>query len=218
MSTDSITVLIVDDHTIFRSGLQLLLSAESDIEVVGEAQDGASAVEMATSLRPDVVLMDIGMPGMNGFEATRTIKEEISDVNILVLTMHRSDEYFFQMLEAGASGYVLKGAQTDELINAVRAVARGDVFLYPSMAGRLVQQYLKQIGHDSSPASKLTNREREILKLIADGYANNAIAERLVVSPSTIHSHRTNIMSKLNLTTRHELVQYARRLGLIRDT
>jgi two-component system response regulator NreC len=218
MATDPITVLIVDDHTIFRSGLRLLLSAEADIEIVGEAQDGASAVEMTSDLQPNVVLMDIGMPGMSGFEATRHIKEHMADVSILVLTMHRSDEYFFQMLEAGASGYVLKGARTSELINAVRAVARGDVFLYPSMARRLLQQYLQQAGQAPSSEPKLTAREREILKLIADGYDNSEIAKQLVVSPSTIHSHRTNIMRKLNLNTRHDLVQYARRLGLIRET
>jgi len=139
--SDKIRILIADDHTIFRSGLNLLLSSEVDLEVVGEAKDGMAAVEMAASLHPDVVLMDVGMPGLNGLDATRQIRARLPEVNILVLTMHRSDEYFFQMLEAGAAGYLLKGAETNELINAVRAVARGDVFLYPSMARRLVQEY-----------------------------------------------------------------------------
>jgi two-component system response regulator NreC len=215
--TDTIKVLIADDHTIVRSGLNMLLSSEPDIEVVGEASDGAAAVEMVERLRPDVVLMDIGMPVLNGFEATRRIKERLPDVNVLVLTMHRSDEYFFEMLEAGASGYVLKGAETNELISAVRAVARGDAFLYPTMARRLVQEYLRHSAGETAGDPRITSREREILQLIANGYTNKEIAARLVVSPSTVHSHRANLMHKLGLNTRYELVQYARQHGLIRD-
>ncbi|OGO71185.1 MAG: DNA-binding response regulator [Chloroflexi bacterium RBG_19FT_COMBO_62_14] len=213
--SDKIRILIADDHTIFRSGLNLLLSSEVDLEVVGEAKDGMAAVEMAASLHPDVVLMDVGMPGLNGLDATRQIRARLPEVNILVLTMHRSDEYFFQMLEAGAAGYLLKGAETNELINAVRAVARGDVFLYPSMARRLVQEYLSQSPSQGSAAAHLTEREREILKLIAEGFSNGEIADRLVISPSTVHSHRANLMRKLELGSRHELVQYARQKGLI---
>jgi two-component system response regulator NreC len=213
--SDKIRVLIADDHTIFRSGLNLLLSSEVDLEVVGEAKDGTAAVEMAASLHPNVVLMDVGMPGLNGLDATRQIRARLPEVNVLVLTMHRSDEYFFQMLEAGAAGYILKGAETDELINAVRAVARGDVFLYPSMARRLVQEYLSQSQSQGSGAAHLTEREREILKLIAEGFSNGEIADRLVISPSTVHSHRANLMRKLELGSRHELVQYARQKGLI---
>lgn len=216
--TEPIRVLVADDHTIVRAGLHLLLSAERDIQVVGEATDGETAVALAEQLRPDVVLMDIGMPSLNGFEATRQIKACAPQVNVLVLTMHRSDEYFFQMLEAGASGYILKGAETSELLNAVRAVARGDMFLYPSLARRLVQEFLRHGQLEDPGGPKLTPREQQVLKLIADGYSNTEIAERLVVSPSTVHSHRTNLMHKLNLTSRHELVQYARRHGLIRET
>lgn len=214
---ESIRVLIADDHTIVRSGLHLLLESEPDIEVVGEAIDGLAAVKLAEELLPEVVLMDIGMPGLNGIEATRQIKESSPDVAILILTMHRSDEYFFQVLEAGASGYVLKGAETTELITAVRSVARGDVFLYPSVARQLVQQYLNQTDTDPPGGPKLTQREREILKLIAEGYSTKDIAEQLVVSPSTIHSHRTNLMQKLNLSKRHELVQYAREHGFFHE-
>jgi two-component system response regulator NreC len=212
-----IRVLIADDHTIVRSGVNLLLSSEPDIQVVGEATDGISAVELAQRFKPDVVLMDIGMPELDGFEATRRIRERVPEAKVLVLTMHRSDEYLFQMLEAGAQGYVLKGAETGELINAVRTVARGEVFLYPSMARRLVQQFLRQAGADPPQRPRLTPREKQILDLVAEGYSNKEIAERLVVSPSTVHSHRTNLMQKLGLSTRHELVQYARRQGLIRD-
>ena len=216
--SDKVRVLIADDHTIVRSGVRLLLQAEPDIEVVGEALNGDEAVALAASLRPDVVLMDIAMPGMGGLEATRQIKARFPDMHVLVLTMHRSDEYFFEMLKAGASGYVLKGAETNELIGAIRAVARGEVFLYPTMAKQLLQDYLNRLKEGAGLSQPtLTPREREILRLLAEGYSNKEIAERLIVSPSTIHSHRTNLMRKLNLSSRHDLIRYARERGLIRD-
>ena len=215
---DKARVLIADDHTIVRSGVRLLLQAEPDIEVVGEALNGDEAVALAASLRPDVVLMDIAMPGMGGLEATRQIKARFPEMHVLVLTMHRSDEYFFEMLKAGASGYVLKGAETNELIGAIRAVARGEVFLYPTMAKQLLQDYLNRLKEGAGLSQPtLTPREREILRLLAEGYSNKEIAERLIVSPSTIHSHRTNLMRKLNLSSRHDLIRYARERGLIRD-
>jgi len=213
--SEKIRILIADDHTIFRSGLKLLLSSEPAFEVVAEAEDGAQAIELAKQLQPDVVLMDIGMPGINGYEATQRIKEEIPDVNVLALTMHRSEEYFFKMLDAGASGYVLKGAETGELMHALQTVAQGDAFLYPSMARSLVDRYLQTQSGENINRQHLTSREEEILQMIADGYSNNDIAEKLVISPSTVHTHRTNIMQKLGLSKRHELVQYARNQGLI---
>ena len=213
--SEKIRILIADDHTIFRSGLKLLLSSEPAFEVVAEAEDGAQAIELAKQLQPDVVLMDIGMPGINGYEATQRIKEETPDVNVLALTMHRSEEYFFKMLDAGASGYVLKGAETGELMHALQTVAQGDAFLYPSMARSLVDRYLQTQSGENINRQHLTSREEEILQMIADGYSNNDIAEKLVISPSTVHTHRTNIMQKLGLSKRHELVQYARNQGLI---
>ncbi|MBI3764769.1 MAG: response regulator transcription factor [Chloroflexi bacterium] len=216
---DKIRVLIADDHTIFRAGVRLLLEAEPDIAVVGEALNGDEAAALAESLRPDVILMDIAMPGTNGLEATRRIKARWPEMQVLVLTMHRSDEYFFEVLKAGASGYVLKAAETNELIGAIRAVARGEVFLHPTMAGQLLKDYLSRSSEPEAGAQPaLTPREKEILRLLTDGYSNTEIAERLVVSPSTIHSHRTNLMKKLNLSSRHELIQYARQRGLMRDS
>jgi two-component system, NarL family, response regulator NreC len=213
---DPIRVLIADDHTIVRSGLTLLLSSESDIQVVGQADDGAAAVDMAARLHPDVVLMDIAMPELDGMAATRQIKAASPETRILVLTMHRSDEYFFEMLKAGASGYVLKAAETDELIAAIRVVARGDAFLFPAMAKKLVQDYVSRFGEvEASGQPSLTPREKEILRLVAKGYSNKEIAEHLVLSPSTVHSHRTNLMKKLNLSTQHGLIDYARGQGWV---
>ena len=149
-------------------------------------------------------------------EATRQIKNRWPKIQVLVLTMHRSDEYFFEMLKAGASGYVLKGAETEELIRAVRVVAEGEAFLYPAMARKLIGDYLSRIGEEKTMQS-LSPREKEILRLLVEGFSNQEIADRLVISPSTVHSHRSNIMSKLGLSSRHELIQYARSKGLIRD-
>ena len=214
---DEIRVLIADDHTIVRSGVRLLLEAEPDLRVAAEAVDGIEALSLVEELQPDVVLMDIAMPGMDGLEATRQIKARWPHIQVLVLTMHRQEEYFFEMLRAGASGYVLKGADTGDLINAVRVVAQGGVFLYPTLARRLVQDYLSRLDGSSEQTSLLSPREREILSMLADGYSSTSIAEKLVISPSTVHTHRSNIMSKLGLSTRHELVQYARQHGLVTD-
>jgi len=215
--TEIIRVLIADDHTIVRSGVRLLLAAEADIEVIGEALNGHEAIAQVQSLQPDVVLMDISMPGMDGLNATQHIKTKWPEVNVLVLTMHRSDEYLFEMLKAGASGYVLKGADTSDLIQAVRVVAQGDVFLYPSMTKKLVSDYLSRMEGDFGSKFPLSQREKDILKLLAEGYSNTEISEKLIISPSTVHTHRSNLMKKLGLNNRHELVQYARQRGLIQE-
>jgi two-component system response regulator NreC len=214
---DPIRVLIADDHTIVRSGVRLLLTSEPDIEVIGEALDGREAVAKTEALQPDVVLMDITMPEMDGLDATRHIVARFPEIHVLVLTMHRSDEYFFELLKAGASGYILKGAETSELINAVRVVGRGEVFLYPTMAQKLVQDYLNLWEWGESTQTTVSPREKEILRLLAEGYSNKEIAEKLVISPSTVYSHRSNLMDKLGLNNRRELIQYARQRGLIRD-
>jgi len=211
-----ICVLIADDHAIVRYGVRQLLEAEPDIAVVGEAVDGNQAVALTAELQPDVVLMDIGMPDMDGLEATQQIKAQWPAVNVLALTMHRSEEYFFEMLKKGASGYILKGAETSDLIHAVRVVARGGVFLYPTMAQKLVRDYLTLKGGEGTAVDpQLSPRENEILQLLAAGYSSKEIADKLVISASTVHTHRTNLMQKLGLNSRHELIQYARQRGLL---
>lgn len=212
---DQIRVLIADDHIIVRSGLRLLLDAEPDMYVVAEALDGQEALALAESLKPDVVLMDITMPGMDGLAATRQLKTILPEIKVLALTMHRSEEYFFEMLKAGASGYILKGAETDDLIDAIRIVANGDVFLYPSIAGKLVRDYLRRVEGEGQLDIPLSRREKEIVKLIVDGFSNREISEKLVISPSTVHTHRGNIMKKLELSSRHELIKFARNNGII---
>ena len=214
---DEIRLLLADDHAVVRSGLRMLLQAQSDMKIIGEAETGQEAIRRVVELRPDVVLMDIEMPGMNGIEATRAIKAEAPEAAVLALTMYEDDQYFFEMLRAGASGYVPKRAAPDELVSAIRAVSRGEVFLYPSLAGRLVQDYLLRGRPDEQEpmTDDLTPREQEVLKLIAEGLSNSEIAGQLIISAKTVDRHRENIMRKLNLHNRVDLVKYALRKGLI---
>ena len=209
--------MLADDHFVVRSGLRMLLEARPDFEIVGEAETGVEAVARVDALQPDVVLMDIQMPDMGGIEATRRIKKAHADTAVLALTMHEDDQYFFEMLQAGASGYVPKRAAPDELITAIHTVHRGDVFLYPSLATRLVQHYLGERKSDdrAAPHDDLTPREREVLVLIAEGLTNAEIAEKLVISVKTVDRHRENTMRKLDLHSRVSLVKYAIKMGLI---
>lgn len=214
---NKIRVLIADDHAIVREGLRTLIEAQPDIEVVGEATNGEEALNKTREVQPDIVLMDITMPIMNGLEATRQIKQNSPDVRILVLTMHESDEYFFSILEAGASGYFIKGGSSSELFSALRAVWRGGAFIYPTMAKKLLSDYLHRVktGQDKESYDGLTDRQREILKLIAEGYTNQEIADLLVLSVATVQTHRAHIMAKLKLHSRTELIKYAIRRGFI---
>jgi two-component system, NarL family, response regulator NreC len=214
----SIRILIVDDHAVVRAGLRLLLSSDPEMEIVGEAGDGTQALRMARDLAPDVALMDISMPDMNGIEATRRIKELCPQVAVLALTMHEDDQYFFEMLAAGASGYVPKRAAPSDLLSAIRAVSGGGMFLFPSLARLLVSDYLQRVTQEGSagrPFDALTEREREVLVRIAQGLGNQQIADELVISIKTVNRHRENIMAKLNLHSRVELVRYAIEKGLI---
>ena len=212
-----IKLMLVDDHAVVRSGLRMLLEAQPDMEIVGEAESGAEAVTAVTTLAPDIILMDVQMLDMNGIEATRQIKETAPTTAVLALTMYEDDQYFFEMLKAGASGYVPKRAAPDELVTAIRAVSQGEVFLYPSLAARLVQDYLHRDVKESETEeqSPLTPREREVLTLIAEGLTNPKIAEELVISVKTVDRHRENIMRKLNLHSRIDLVKYAIKKGYI---
>jgi two-component system response regulator NreC len=211
------SLILADDHAVVRSGLRMLLEAQPDIEIVAEAESGRQAVDLVRAKRPDVVLMDIQMPDVNGIEATKRIKELAPGTAVLALTMHEDDQYFFEMLHAGASGYVPKRAAPDDLVKAIRTVARGEIFLYPSLATRLVQDYLKRADSGEQPLvyDDLTPREREVLVLIAEGLTNAEIADRLVISVKTVDRHRENIMRKLNMHNRIDLVKYAIRTGLI---
>lgn len=211
-----IKLLLVDDHEVVRAGLRMLFQAEEDMEIVGEVGSGLEALQAVRDLKPDVVLMDVAMPGMSGIEATRQIKEANPHTAVLALTMHEDAQYFFEMLQAGASGYVPKRAAPDDLISAIRVVSQGNVFLYPSLAKMLVKDFLQRA--EESPVSaeeKLTPREREVLTYVAEGYTNREIARALVISVKTVDRHRENIMRKLNLHSRVELVKYAIEKGLI---
>jgi len=202
---------------LLREGIKSLLEKAPDIEVVGEANDGGEAVAKAQALSPDVVLMDITMPGINGLEATRQIKAVRPGTKVLILSMHESNQYISQFLRSGASGYVLKDTAASELAGAIRSVFQGDAFLYPSIARKLLEEYLQkaQSGEESESFDGLTTREREILKMIAEGKSNREIADALSLSVRTVQAHRANLMGKLHMHDRTELVRYAIRKGLI---
>jgi two-component system response regulator NreC len=211
-------ILLVDDHAVVRSGLRMLLENERDVEIIGEASSAHEAIEAAMTLKPNVILMDIGLPDLSGIDATREIKKRAPESAIVALTIHEDEEYFFKMLEAGANGYVPKRAAPEELLTAIRAAATGQVYLYPSLAKLLVRDFLSG-GHPNpagQPDSELTEREAEVLTYLAEGANNEEIANALVISPKTVARHRENIMRKLNLHSRSELVRYAIRKGIIK--
>ncbi len=213
----TIRLLLVDDHAVVRSGLRMLLASEADLEIVGEAGTAQEALQLAELLRPDVTLMDIGLPDASGIETTRAIRQRWPKVAVVALTIHEDEEYFFQMLHAGAAGYVPKRAAPEELLTAVRTAAAGEVYLYPSLAKLLVRDYVTGAPSNESreALSALTEREQEVLAYLAEGSSNAEIAEALTISPKTVARHRENIMAKLNLHSRTELVKYAIRKGII---
>lgn len=215
-SRSSIRILLADDHAILRSGLKALLNMEPDLEVVGEASNGREAVQLAKQLNPDIIVMDISMPEMDGLQAAEEIHQLGLPCRIVMLTVHADEDYLFQTLRMGASGYVLKSSADTELIDAIRTAHRGEVFLYPSAVKKLLGEYLRgESGEGRKERDVLTTREREVLKLTAEGYTNNEIAEKLVISPKTVDTYRQRIMEKLNLHRRSELVRYALDKGLL---
>jgi DNA-binding NarL/FixJ family response regulator len=213
MSPDKKTrILLADDHSVVRSGFRALLSAQPDLEVVGEASDGRDAVEQTVLLKPDVVVMDVTMPNLNGIEATRRMAQEAPRVRVLALSMHKDAVYVREILRAGARGYLLKDSSEQDLINAVRALAKGEGFISPAVSDAVLSDYRK---HVTDPIDLLTTREREVLQRIAEGQTNKEIAGSLNLSVYTVEAHRGRIMEKLNLHSTGELVRFALRNGLI---
>lgn len=212
MPNNVVRVLLADDHTIVRQGLKLILSAHPDLEVVGEAANGNEAVELARKLHPDIVLMDVAMPEVNGIEATKRMVQAEPRLKVLVLSMHKEGVYVREILRAGARGYILKDAIDTELLDAVRSVARGDGYISPAVSGALLSDYRKNV---TDPLDLLSNREREVLQLIAGGKTNKEIATSLNLSVYTVDSHRGKVMEKLNLHSTGELVRFAIKHGLI---
>lgn len=216
-----IRVLIADDHAVLRAGLNMLLNAQPDMEAVGEASNGEEAISKTRELKPDVLLLDISMPGLSGIDVIRKLKTEGIHTAILVLTMHEDEGYFRETLSSGALGYIPKKAADDELISAIRVVHTGQVFLYPSLTKNLVKELIysgafeKEVEEDN--LSKLSRREREVLQLVAQGYTNQQMADRLFLSVKTIETYKTRVMEKLDLHSRVELVRYALQKGLLTD-
>ena len=213
--SDPITVLIVDDHAVVRHGIRTLLEAEGDILVVGEAGSGGAAVLLAADLAPDVVLMDLVMPGMDGVQATRLVKQKSPCSQVIVLTSYHEDEHIFPAIRAGALSYLLKDIGLPDLADAIRKAARGEVVMHPRIAARVVQEMDGASHHDMASFAQLSEREREVLRLIAEGLSNAAIAARLVLSEKTVKSHVRNILGKLHLVDRTQAAIFAWRQGLM---
>jgi DNA-binding NarL/FixJ family response regulator len=214
------TVIIAEDHALLRAGMRMLLSADTDIEVVAEVDNGKAAVQMACKLRPTIVLMDLSMPGSNGMEAIGEIKRREPDIKVLVVTMHKTDEYILEAFRNGASGYILKESSHDELRNAVRTVLNGKVYLSPDVSERVVTGLLSGGGgarsaNSTSPWDTLTVREREVLKLVAEGHTNKYMADYLCLSIKTIEKHRSSLMRKLNMHNAAALTAYAIDKGIV---
>jgi len=216
-SSKRIRILLADDHAVLRAGLRALLAAQGDLEVVGEASDGGEAIRLTQTLRPDLVVMDIGMPGVSGIDATARIKRDLPAVKVLILSMHDDRGYLRQVLRAGASGYVLKKAADTELLAAIRAAARGEVFLDPALAKALVEEVMEPqaMGRETPP---LSDRERDVLRLIAHGHTNQQVADRLCISVKSVETYKARLMEKLGLRGRAELVRYALQHGLLKET
>lgn len=209
--------MIADDHTIVRQGMRKLLETYPELQILGESQDGDQTVELAGQLLPDLIIMDISMPGLNGLEATRQIKKRLPEIKILILTMHGEKEYIFKILQSGASGYLLKGSPIEELVAAIHAVDRGESYLSPPVSKSIIEDYIgggpRRSG--TTRSQSLTIREREVLQLIAEGHTSKSIATRLSLSSKTIETHRSHIMQKLNIHNAAGLIRYAIQKGWV---
>jgi two-component system response regulator NreC len=214
---DKIRVVLVDDHPVVRLGLSALIDSEPGMEVVGKGSNGLEGLQLAEALKPDVVVMDISMPEMDGLEATRRIRSGGMGVQVLILTVHAQERYLFPVLKAGAAGYVLKSTVDTELLDAIRTVAQGGAFLYPGATRMLLEDYVHRLqsGASAEAYDSLSDREQEVLKFIALGYTANEAAEKLALSPKTVETYRTRIMQKLELLNRADLVKYALSHGLL---
>ena len=217
MTSDLIRVVLADDHTVVRAGLKAVLGTAKDIDVVGEAKDGREAISLVDRFKPDVVVMDLSMAGMDGTAATKEIVAKGLSTRVLILTMHPEEDYLVPLLEAGAAGYLVKSAADRELVDAVRAVAKGDVYVSPTAARVLAKGLTKKDPHqvDRERFEKLTERERDVLRLTAQGYSAPEIGERLFISPKTVDTYKQRINEKLGLSHRADYVQFALRLGLL---
>lgn len=213
----TINLLIADDHAVVRAGIRLLLESQTDMRVIGEASDGTEAYEQALSLKPDVIIMDIAMGQENGLSATHRIKQDCPGIEVLILTMFDDKDLLFNALHAGASGYIVKNVRDSDLIDAVRAVHSGSVYLHPPVEKKLIQDYYRQVsqGRQHFSFTSLSAREQEVISLAAKGFSNKDIAAELHMSVKTVEAHKTNIMRKLQLSTRQELVSYAFKHGLL---
>ncbi len=211
----AINLLIVDDHGLFRAGLRALLENRPDYRVIGEAADGEEAVRLADELQPDLVLMDISMPGMSGLEATRQLKEVCPKTRILALTVHEDDSMLREMVRAGASGYIIKRAVESDLINAIQVVSQGYMYVYPAMTRALFKDLSPQDAASQAEQESLTPREIDVLKLLARGYTNRQIAQELCISPRTVEGHRSSLVSKLGLRSRVDLINFAEKHGIL---
>jgi two-component system, NarL family, response regulator NreC len=211
----SIRILLADDHGILRAGLRNLLNAEADLDVIGEAADGIQVLEMVEQSHPDLILMDISMPGMGGIEVLQQLQQKKIHCKVLMLTVHEDESLLKKAIRAGASGYLVKRAAESELITAIKTVMQGDMYIHPTMTRALLKEYVPQSASKLDPDNTLTHREVEVLRLIARGHTNNQIAERLSISARTVEGHRANLMDKLNLHSRVELVEYAEQHGLL---
>lgn len=217
LKDNQIKILVADDHNLVRQGIVALLNVESDMQVIGEASDGIEAVRLAKKFNPDIVIMDLSMPNLNGLEATHQIKRDASDVKVLILTQHENEEYVMQIIKAGASGYVLKTSVSDDLIKAIKEIQKGEKFFSPSISRMILDDYIKRTQglQTENKAPELTHREKEVLQLIAEGRTNQEVARKLFISVRTVEFHRANIMHKLQLNDLASLIKYAIQKGIV---